>query len=259
MFVLKKIVSRFFFPLPLVFELFLLGLALVLFTRKRTAGRALMAGSAVLLFALSSSFFSQKLIGSLEKRYAPLCVEDSACKARIKAVGHIVVLGGGHNSDRRYPITDQINEATMVRVAEAVRLHGIFPDAKIIFSGGSVYDPVTTAEIMARTSMVMGLDSTDIQLSEDARDTQDEAIALQPVLKTEPFLLVTTASHMPRSMAMFRKKGMRPIAAPVGFKGKGETALSPDWLFPSAGALKKSETAFYEYIGLVWGKLRGQV
>lgn len=259
LFTLKKIVSRFFFPMPLVFEVFLLGIILIRFTKKQRTGKALVISSFVLLFLFSNSCVANRLMSPLEKHYAPLCVEDTACQRKIDSVPYIVVLGGGHNSNPQYPITDQINIETMVRVAEAIRLHRYFPQSKIIFSGGLAYDPVPNAEIMARTAMVMGLDSAQFVLETKSLDTHAEAVLLLPMLKTRPFIMVTTASHMPRAMAMFRKKGMRPIAAPVGFAVKERANLHPDLLFPKAGSLKKSENAFYEYIGLAWAKVRGQI
>jgi len=70
-------------------------------------------------------------------------------------------------------------------------------------------------------------------------------------------LLVTSASHMPRSMILFKKLGMHPIPAPTEYQVKGRRGTSPKRFYPTADGLMKAERAFYEYIGLVWTKMRG--
>ena len=61
---------------------------------------------------------------------------------------------------------------------------------------------------------------------------------------------------MPRSMAMFKKAGTHPIAAPTDFQAVWEPLMVTDF-FPQASALMNTERAFYEYLGLLWGWVRG--
>lgn len=71
-------------------------------------------------------------------------------------------------------------------------------------SGGGVFDPVSNAEIMARVAMEIGVPERDIILESKSKDTKDEARFIKPIVGNEPFVLVTTASHIPRSMALFK-------------------------------------------------------
>jgi uncharacterized SAM-binding protein YcdF (DUF218 family) len=64
---------------------------------------------------------------------------------------------------------------------------------------------------------------------------------------------------MPRAVALFERLGMEPIPAPTDFWIKKRQGLSPGMFFPSADGLRKAERAFYEYMGVVWSKLRGQI
>jgi len=75
----------------------------------------------------------------------------------------------------------------------------------------------------------------------------------------EKFILVTSASHMPRSMALFEKLDMQPIPAPTDYGVRKRQGVSPGMFFPSADNLRKAEKAFHEYLGLAWGKIRGQI
>ncbi len=64
---------------------------------------------------------------------------------------------------------------------------------------------------------------------------------------------------MPRSMALLRKQGMKPIPAPTDYSVKesqGEGFLIP---FPSSYELVKARRASYEYLGMIWAKVRGQI
>ena len=72
-------------------------------------------------------------------------------------------------------------------------------------------------------------------------------------------MLVTTASHIPRSMALFKKLGMNPIPSPIDHSIKDRHGLSLFSFFPSTGNLRKTELAIHEYIGMTWAKLRGQM
>ena len=73
------------------------------------------------------------------------------------------------------------------------------------------------------------------------------------------FILVTTASHMPRSMALFKKLGMQPIPAPTDHAMKRRQGIHPGVFFPNSGKIRNAELVFHEYLGLAWAKLRGQI
>ena len=79
------------------------------------------------------------------------------------------------------------------------------------------------------------------------------------MVRDAPFVLVTSASHMPRAMGMFRKLGMHPIPGPTGHRIKDSQGPHPSSFFPHASNLLRSETVFHEYLGMAWAKLRGQI
>jgi uncharacterized SAM-binding protein YcdF (DUF218 family) len=75
----------------------------------------------------------------------------------------------------------------------------------------------------------------------------------------EPFFLVTSASHMPRAVALFKKLGMKPIPAPTGHLAKRPRGRNPQRYFPSPEGLHKSQRLVYETLGMIWAKFRGQI
>ena len=110
---------------------------------------------------------------------------------------------------------------------------------------------------MHEVALQLGVPDEEIILERDSQDTKDQARLIQGIVGEEPFLLVTSASHMPRSMALFENVGLHPRPAPTGFMSKAGQGWSPSAYWPSSGDLRKTERAFYEIMGTLWGRLRG--
>ena len=79
---------------------------------------------------------------------------------------------------------------------------------------------------------------------------------LRPLIGGASFLLVTSAAHMRRSMALCRKQGLAPIAAPTDFIVH-RTHWSLVDLVPEADGFEHADHALHEWIGLLWSRLRG--
>lgn len=203
---------------------------------------------------MSYDGISGSILSPLEYKYPPILDAQN-----IRTVKWIVVLGGGHTSDPKLPVTSQIGKASLSRLVEGIRLHRELPQSKLILSGGSTFDPVPNARILAEVAVAIGVKRDSLILEEVSRDTEDEARLIRGVVGKERFILVTSASHMPRSMALFKKLGMDPIPAPADHQVKRSHGISPGMFYPSAGNIEKAERAFYEYLGLAWAKLRGVI
>jgi len=171
----------------------------------------------------------------------------------------VVVLSGGHSPDSQLPITGQLSKASLMRLVEGIRIHRKLPKSKLILSGGSVFSTITDAKVMADVAVALGMDAKDLVLESESKDTKDQARLVHKIVGDSRFILVTSASHMPRSMALFQKKGMQPIPAPTGHIVKKRQKITPSMFYPNAGRIEKTERAFYEYLGLAWAKLRGQI
>jgi len=247
MFMFKKLFSRLFFPVPLSLELLLIGIFLLWCTRRQRLGKVLVTFSAALLMLLSSKAVSDALLRPLETRYPPLPVFGAGLAA--PAVNYIVVLGGGIVRDPNVPVSNHVTPDQMLRLIEALRLHREIPGAKLILSEGWIH---VTA--MTDVAEALGVAADDIVQLPPSRDTGDEARHIAEMVGRRPFILVTSASHMPRAIAYCHKQGLQPIAAPTDYLApRGESA--PDDVFPDGYKLFKSQTAFYEYLGLGWQAL----
>ena len=212
--------------------------------------------SILLLGFFSYGAVSDMLARPLEQEYKPI-----ADFGALKGVKWIVVLAGGSGVDHALPLSTYLTEASLVRLSEGVFLHNRLPQTKLIVTGRSGFEGITpVAEVMADTAREWGVKPADIIIEAEATDTKDHPIYVKKIVGSDKFVLVTSASHMPRSMALFRAQGMAPIPAPTDYMVKQrEGGLTPGDFFPNAGALEKAERAIHEYLGMVWGKVRGQI
>ncbi|MDP3302207.1 MAG: ElyC/SanA/YdcF family protein [Sulfuricurvum sp.] len=246
MFFVKKFLSSFLMPFPI----FLLLVAIGFYFWQRNDHRR---AKKILLFALlwisllSYPPFSALLLLPLESAYDKVKLTDTPVK-------YIHVLGNGHTSNPRIPLSSEIGLVSLARLNEGVSLYKAHGNMKIIFSGHRGRDPVSNACKNAQMAIALGVNPADIILLETPQDTQEEAAAAKKIIGKQPLILVTSASHMVRASALFRKEGIEVISAPTDFQVKEHDTL---WQFPSADGLGRSEAGFHEYLGLVWGRLKG--
>ena len=262
MFILKKLISQVFYPVPLCLEILIIGMVLLLFTRKQRAGKLIISIGVMMVAVFGYEGIPNTILRSLEYQYPPLIVtaqSNTVVNDVIPSVKWIVVLGGGHTSDPKIPVTSQISEVSLVRLIEGIRLHNKTPGSKLILSEGKVFDLTSGAEVMAEIARAIGVDQKDIILEDESKDTAEEARLIKSIVGSDEFILVTSAAHMPRAVAMFKKLGMHPIPAPTGYLVIEGQNIDPSNFFPSSGGFFKTSSAFHEYIGLVWAKLRGQI
>jgi uncharacterized SAM-binding protein YcdF (DUF218 family) len=261
MFIIKKIVAPFLLPVTLGLLISFLGLFYLLVTKKTRQGKILVSAGLLFLLFLSYGFISDRVIEPLEYRYKPYDMQltNELLKSQnMFPLKYVVVLGAGHISDPSLPITSQINDDSLVHLIEGIIIHRKNTASKLVLSGGIVFDPVSEAEMMARIAEELGIDRNDIIMETGSKDTRDEVQFIKKIVKDNPFILVTSAAHMPRAIAMFRKIGLDPIPAPTGHYVRHGSRGFYDY-FPWAKNLHKAEAAFHEYYGMIWAKLRGQI
>ncbi len=262
LFLLKKIISQFVNPTTVCFEVMIAGLILLLFTRRQRAGKIVITIGIGIFAFLSYSGVSRILLRPLEHRYQPLflfATPNSTNDAAASVAKWIVVLGGGHITDPKIPVTSQPSHASLVRTIEAVRLHRKIPGSKLIVSGGSVFEVHPEAETMATLAQAIGVRPEDVVLESESMDTADQAQLIKPIVGNDVFILVTSAVHLPRAVALFAKLGMHPIPAPTDYGSPDCQALFLSDFFPSPDGLVGSHSALHEYLGIIWSWLRRQL
>lgn len=249
-FLVKKIVSAFLLPLPLALISIGTGIVLLLINRfKRIQIFCFLLGFSC-LFIFGLPITANCLINQLQFQYHPLLQFPSN-------VQKIVVLGGGVSGGKHYPPNLTLNSASLSRLIEGIRLFKLAEQQggqpELILSGGRVYESNSNAGMMRNTALMLGIHSEQTLIENGSRDTQEEALYLKKKLKIQPFILVTSAFHMPRAIALFKAQGMNPIAAPTQFLGSTNPMIKT--LIPGTSSLLLSDIAIHEYLGIAWAKL----
>ena len=243
-FLLKKFVSFFVEPYGMILSLFAIGL-LFLFFKKNTKAKGFLVLSFTILFLYSYQPFSNYLVSNLENKYHKYDYKQN--------VKYIHVLGGGHTTDISQPISSQIGEAGIKRDLEGIIIHKHMKGSKIIFTGFEGSTNTTTAQMNANLAIALGVDKKDIIINGTPKDTKEEAMFTKSLLGSEPFILVTSATHMPRAIELFKSLGLNPIPAPTDFHKNNFRGYL---IAPDLGCLNNSQRAIHEYLGILWNKIR---
>lgn len=241
---LTSFIQLLIMPSSLAFILVCAG-AVATYFLKRRLGLTLVVGGLALVMVFSSGPVATLLISPLEYRY-PLLAKP----ADYPAAKFIVVLTGYAAKDELMPLSSQGNSASVFRVLEAHHLYLQRPDCQLIISGTPV-----AVKVMAELLVELGVPKDVILKDADSPHTFFSAKNLKSVIGEYPFFLVTSAGHMLRSMGVFEKQNMSPIAAPTDYQLPNDVAKV---LFkPTLMHLRFSELAIHEYVGIAWYKLKG--
>jgi uncharacterized SAM-binding protein YcdF (DUF218 family) len=252
-FVASKVLWGLLRPNTIALVVALIGLLMV--WRGRRAGRwplTLGLGWFAAVFALP---VSAMLTLPLEGRFSRPATPPGQ-------VAGIVVLGGAVEQN----LTDAhgipaLNGAAE-RMTEAVALARRYPEARVVFTGGSSAifpGGPTEADTARRLFSELGLPPERVAFESESRNTYENAVLTKRLLEPQPgqtWLLVTSASHMPRSVGCFRAAGWAITPWPVNYTTGRAPALWYNWPFPSR--LNQSEWALREWIGLVAYHLMGR-
>jgi len=250
MFALKKIAGQLLMPYTFGLLLLVAGLAGLWLTRRQGAGRALVTAGTALLLVAGCDPVARRLMGTLESEYAPLLEA-----AGLQEVRWVVVLGGGHTHDPAVPAVGQLSGPALARLAEGIRLHRQLPESRLLLSGAGV--PVSHARVLAEAAAALGVPNESMVLEERPRDTETEARLIGERLGAERFVLVTSASHMPRAVALFQAAGGDPLPAATDFRSPDARRRFPESYLPWSGALRSTERAVHEFLGRAWSAVRG--
>jgi uncharacterized SAM-binding protein YcdF (DUF218 family) len=254
MFLLKKIISGILMPWPLAVLVLTLGLVLLWPLKKNRTGWTLTALSLLFLLLLGYGVLGDLMLAKLENQYpAPTDIESH------KGIKWVVVLGGGMTSDPRLPITSQLSNGSAVRTIEGIRVYRLLEEVKLLLSGGPVFNPVPEGEGMAQLAISLGVPREDIATEILSMDTEDQARLISQVVGSDSIWLVTSAVHMPRSMGLFKKRGVNCLAAPTDYLYKKDQQFNPGKMFPNYGGLRKTENAWHEMVGIFYSRLRNTI
>ncbi len=266
---LSKLLPLLIYPLGL--SCVLLGIALVWLWKFPRRSLIAIATALLILFCSSNPMIASTLVQTLEWQYLP--------PNPMPTVEAIVVLGGATRPQSPPRPWIEVLESGD-RVLYGVKLYQSGAAPLILFSGGrlswkegrkssatgqsataTAQGSPSEAKDMADIAQAMGVPPQAILLENESLNTYENAVETAKILKQQQInriLLVTSAIHMPRSMAIFKKQGFDVTAAPTDYWVSEESLAEMQGIssatflnvLPDTEALHLFTRALKEYIGM---------
>jgi uncharacterized SAM-binding protein YcdF (DUF218 family) len=258
---LSKLLPLFIYPLGLA--CILLSIALVMLWRSSHKTWIPIALALIILLVTSNNWVSLSLMQTLEWQNTPTQLPQAEA---------IVVLGGATKSQFfPRPGVDLSEEGDRLLYGAELYKQGLAP--LIIVSGGHIaWQGSGCPESMDMTEILtqVGVPTSAIIQEPNSYNTHDNAVNVKQILQArgiKNILLVTSALHMPRSLAIFKNQKITAFAAPTDFlvstnefqeiQSSNKAKLLA--LLPDSDSLQNFTRALKEYVGLMVYRLRGWV
>jgi uncharacterized SAM-binding protein YcdF (DUF218 family) len=232
---------------PLVVALLLGLLAALLWRRGRQAvGGWLLVSAGIVVYVFSLVPVGDLMLRPLERQYPSI-----GARAQLPAVRYVVVLGSSYSPRPDVSPVSALDCEGLVRIVEGVRMVRRLPGARLIVSGGAPAGREPVAHGYARLARDLGIDETSITVLDTPLNTDAEARSIAAAIGSQPFLLVTSAWHMPRAMRLMDRARAEAIPVPIG-QQTGAPCGSYLWscFLPGSAGLRRTELAVHEYLGL---------
>jgi uncharacterized SAM-binding protein YcdF (DUF218 family) len=203
----------------------------------------LLYGGAILLTPLP-----ELSVRVLENRFpVPVVAEDD--------IAGIIARGGATGDGavaaaRGQPVLNGAAE----RLTTAMALHRAMPGLPFVVSGFSGrLNPLgwNEAEITARLFEQQGIDLAGVRFEAESRNTAENALLTREMVgqgAAKPWLLITSAAHMPRAVASFRAEGLEVLPYPVDYVSEPANLL---WPRDISSSLSLAAIALHEWLGLL--------
>jgi uncharacterized SAM-binding protein YcdF (DUF218 family) len=246
MFVLSKLMSA--ITQPLFWWVLWSVVALLIWRRWQRSAVAMLWGGLLMLVALGFEAVPHALLRSLENQH------PVPPRASVQEHVGVIVLGGALQHPNSFQTHGQVplgDAAERMTVPVAwMRQH---PHLILVFSGGEgrlLTTGVTEAELAKAFYAEQGVDMARVRLEGGSRTTRENAQQVAALLGErcqKPWLLVTSAWHMPRSLPEFQAVGCAVTPYPVDFRTGADTPWTE---YSLARSLLLWQTALHEWLGL---------
>lgn len=251
-FILSKFFAFLLKPIGFVF----VGLFLIWRNRRKKHLSRYILATAFITYIFSNEF----IINELYLLYEAPPIAQTALPPH--DIG--IVLTGGLMNEEKAPVENLFIGAHADRFAQALLLYKEKKIRKIVISGGDlklISRPIISEGKLVKKFLVKcGVSPSDIILEGEAVNTYENAKFTTKLLKqhypNQRYLLITSASHLPRAVACFEKQNLSvtPYGADYVSKKRKFLAVS---LIPSIYAFKNAQAIIHEWIGFLSYKIMG--
>ncbi len=178
-------------------------------------------------------------------------------------VDGIIVLGGSVIPELSTEWQQLETYSNHERLSNFLRLARLYPDAKLVFSGGNAStdrSKTTEAQIVETYFLQSGLSEERLFIEDKARNTAENVSYSRQLMNPQPdenWVMITTAYHIPRSMGLFCKHNWKVIPFPVDHQTLPSKLYQPD--FDLIGHVNSLILASHEWVGLLAYYLTGKI
>jgi len=256
-FTLSKTLGYLLLPTNFLIGIGVIG-AILLVTRFAAFGRKLVISAVLLLVICGLSPLGNYLIYPLEQRFPPWEAGSGT------PPDGIIVLGASIEADLSAAHGTPVVRGAPDRIIAAAALAHRYPNARIVYSGGSanlISNDAREADFAGAVFESLGIAKSRLLMERASRNTVENAQfskALVAPKEGERWLLVTSAFHMPRSIGLFRKAGFAVEAYPVDWRagGRGDLFSFSNVVLDGLG---RTDVAVREWMGLVAYRATGKI
>jgi uncharacterized SAM-binding protein YcdF (DUF218 family) len=219
--------------------------------------RRLLLLGLLLIYVTGLSPVAKALIGPLESRYPPVAPGQEV------ASDAIVVLAGGIRWQPPIQSHTILGTQSLDRLICGMNLYKSASAPLLVFTGGSAQvfgRPGFESSAMRAQALRFGMPEDAILIETHSRTTAESAVEVRRLLpNARRILLTTAASHIPRSVALFKKQGFAEvIPVPCSYEVTGQE-FTPMDLVPRLGSMALINQAIHEYVGIAVYKALGKL
>jgi uncharacterized SAM-binding protein YcdF (DUF218 family) len=185
-----------------------------------------------------------------------------ATKADARGADGVVVLGGGvMTGSVGGEVAGTLTGSSLLRALEGARVFKLI-GARILIVSGGIPRPDRQfrpeSEMLRELMLKVGIAPGAVVEESESKNTHDQAVLIAPILRAnnvQRFVLVTSPTHMRRSLALFRDAGMDPVPSISPVRSDG--VRPPPWLLPNYDSYALSDVAVYDYGASLYYWARG--
>jgi uncharacterized SAM-binding protein YcdF (DUF218 family) len=253
-FFLSKTLNYLVMPLTIIFVCFLASVLI----RNLTWKKRMFWSGLILLFFFSNDFIANEAMRAWEIEARPF---NSLPQYKLAIVLTGATISGLTPDDRVY------FQRGADRVVHTVQLYKLGLAEKILISGGSgrlVDTGEREADEFREAMIIMGVPAEAIIIENATRNTHESAVEVKKMLDSmnvtsDSCLLVTSAFHMRRSLACYRKVGLKLEAFTTDFYSHPRVFYLDTFLIPKVDAMSIWHKLIREWVGFIAYKIAGYV
>jgi uncharacterized SAM-binding protein YcdF (DUF218 family) len=252
-FILSKILLFFLSPIIWIFTLFVWAF----FTRNPIRKKKLFFTTLIVFYFFSNPFIADEFVRAYEERNQTFSKLPSDFDVAI-------VLGGFSGYDEQQEMV-QFHTATD-RLMAGIQLYKTGKAKKLMISSGSgsLFKPNLKEALFIKDYLIsIGIPESDLIIESNSRNTRENAIESAKILNKEypngKFILITSATHMPRAKRCFNKVNIPTIPYSVDHQSGPRKFIVDHLLLPNARCLSKWNTLIKEWTGFIVYKLSGKI